>query len=458
MVYVFIITIGGNYVEKLKFGIISLGCDKNRIDSELAIAKLSKQYELITDPREAHIILVNTCGFIESSKQESINVILEMAEYKRKHNCKVLIVTGCLSQRYKEDLIELMPEIDIMLGVNNYDKLLESIDSFLGNRSKLSYCDYSDESMSQGERVLTTGKYTAYLRISEGCNNLCTYCIIPKIRGKYRSRKIEDIIDEAQLLVKNGVKEVILVAQDTTMYGIDIYKEKKLPHLIKELSRINGIEWIRLLYCYPEEITDELILEIENNPKVCKYVDMPIQHISNTVLKRMNRRGKKEEIIDNIQKMRKTINNLCLRTSIIVGFPGETEEEFDELVEFIKDMKFDKLGVFKYSQEEGTAAAQLGNQIPENIKERREEKLMFLQQQISRSINENKVENIYDVLIEKYNDGIYTGRSYEMAPEIDGEILFSSDKTYNIGELVPVKITKALEYDLMGVVYYESGK
>lgn len=458
MMYVFIIVLGGNFVEKLKFGIISLGCDKNRIDSEVAIAKLSKKYELVVNPKEAHIILVNTCGFIESSKQESIDVILEMAKYKKRYNCKVLIVTGCLSQRYKEELLELMPEIDIMLGVNNYDKLLESIDAFLKSNHKLSYCDYSDNFMSQGERVLTTGKYTAYLRISEGCNNFCTYCIIPKIRGKYRSRKMEDIINEAKELAGYGVKELILVAQDTTMYGIDIYEDKKLPSLIRELSNINGIEWIRLLYCYPEEITDELIIEIKSNSKVCKYIDMPIQHISNTVLKRMNRRGRKEDIINSINKMRNEIPNLSLRTSIIVGFPGETEDEFNELKDFIKDLKFDKLGVFEYSQEEGTAAAVMEDQIKEDIKRLRKEELMLLQQQISKKINENKIGHIYDVLIEKYEDGMYFGRSYEMAPEIDGEISFPYEKTFSKGEIVPVKITKALEYDLIGVVYDESSK
>lgn len=457
MVYVFKM-VGGKFVEKLKFGIISLGCDKNRIDSELVIAKMGKKYDLVVDPKIADIILVNTCGFIESSKQESINTILEMAQYKKKYNCKVLIVTGCLSQRYKEELLQLMPEIDIMLGVNNYDSLLECVDDFLRNHNKLSFCDYNDSFVSQGERVLTTGKTTAYLRISEGCNNFCTYCIIPKIRGKYRSRKIGDIISEAETLAKTGVKELILVAQDTTMYGIDIYNAKKLPFLIRELSKIKGIEWIRLLYCYPEEITEELIAEIKNNTKVCKYIDMPIQHISNSLLKRMNRRGKKEDILNNIYKMRSEINNICLRTSIIVGFPGETEEEFNELKYFIKDIKFDKLGVFEYSQEEGTAAAMMKDQIDEYVKKERKEELMILQQQISKKINESKVGNVYDVLIEGYKDGLYIGRSYEMAPDIDGEISFSSSKAFSIGEIVPVKITEALEYDLIGVVYDESCK
>jgi ribosomal protein S12 methylthiotransferase len=443
-------------VERLKFGVISLGCDKNRIDSETIIGRMHKTYELVNNPREAEIILVNTCGFIESSKQESINVILEMAEYKRKYKCKVLIVTGCLSQRYKEELLELMPEIDIMLGVNNYDKLLESIDAFFEENSKTVYCDYSDNTLNEGDRVLTTGKATAYLRIGEGCDNFCTYCVIPKIRGKYRSRKIEDIVKEAETLAKQGVVEFILVAQDTTMYGIDIYGEKNLPTLIRELSKIEGVKWIRLLYCYPEEITDELIEEVANNDKVCKYIDMPIQHISNNVLKRMNRRGRKEQIIENIAKMRESISELCLRTSIIVGFPGESQEDFMELKTFVKDTKFDKLGVFKYSQEEGTSAATMNNQITEETKENRERELMLLQQEISQSINESKVGKIYEVLIEDYKDNMYIGRSYEMAPSIDGNIYFKSEKLLEIGQILEIKITESSEYDLIGVVYYES--
>jgi ribosomal protein S12 methylthiotransferase len=443
-------------VERLKFGVISLGCDKNRIDSETIIGRMHKTYELVNNPREAEIILVNTCGFIESSKQESINVILEMAEYKRKYKCKVLIVTGCLSQRYKEELLELMPEIDIMLGVNNYDKLLESIDAFFEENSKTVYCDYSDNTLNEGDRVLTTGKATAYLRIGEGCDNFCTYCVIPKIRGKYRSRKIEDIVKEAETLAKQGVVEFILVAQDTTMYGIDIYGEKNLPTLIRELSKIEGVKWIRLLYCYPEEITDELIEEVANNDKVCKYIDMPIQHISNNVLKRMNRRGRKEQIIENISKMRESISELCLRTSIIVGFPGESQEDFMELKAFVNDTKFDKLGVFKYSQEEGTSAATMNNQITEETKENRERELMLLQQNISQSINESKVGKIYEVLIEDYKDNMYIGRSYEMAPSIDGNIYFKSEKLLEIGQILEIKITESSEYDLIGVVYYES--
>jgi ribosomal protein S12 methylthiotransferase len=450
--------LGGNYVNRLKFGIISLGCDKNRIDTETVIGKLHNKYELVNNPKEADIILVNTCGFIESSKQESINTILEMAEYKTKYNCKVLVVTGCLSQRYKEELLELMPEIDIMLGVNNYDKLMDGIEKFLEEKNKQLYVEYSDDSMNEGSRILTTPSATAYLRISEGCNNFCTYCIIPKIRGKYRSRKIEAIVEEAEALASQGVKELIIVAQDTTMYGIDLYGQKSLPKLLAQLSYIDNIKWIRLLYTYPEEITDELIEEIANNDKVCKYLDMPIQHISNTVLKRMNRRGTKELVLDNINKLRNSIPDIALRTSIIVGFPGETEEEFAELTDFIKEIKFDKLGVFRYSQEEGTPAANLKEQIPEEVKLEREKVLMSLQQKISKNINESKIDKVYEVLVEGKENGTYFGRNFEMAPEIDGIIYFTCDTIINKGDLVQVKITKALEYDLIGVVYHEFGK
>ncbi|ERI92927.1 ribosomal protein S12 methylthiotransferase RimO [Clostridiales bacterium oral taxon 876 str. F0540] len=443
-------------MDRLKFGIISLGCDKNRIDSEIAIGKLNKKYELVNNPKEADIILVNTCGFIESSKQESIDTILEMAKYKKLYNCKVLVVSGCLSQRYKEELLDLMPEIDIMLGVNNYDKLIESIEDFLEKNSKVYHLEYSDSLLQEGERILTTGKTTAFIRISEGCNNFCTYCVIPKIRGKYRSRKIEDIINEAKALAKTGVSELILVAQDTTMYGIDIYGKKNLNYLLNKLSEIEGIHWLRLLYCYPEEITDELVEEIASNPKVCKYIDMPIQHICNNVLKRMNRRGRKEEIIENINKMRKAIPNLVLRTSIIVGFPDETDEEFNELKEFILSTKFDKLGVFKYSQEEDTPASLMRGQISDKVKELRENELMFLQQQISSEINKSKIGRVYEVLVENFKDGLYSGRSYEMAPEIDGEIYFKSDIDLTLGQFTNVKITESLEYDLIGVVYNES--
>ncbi len=358
-------------MEKIKVALVSLGCDKNRIDSELMLYKLNEEAELVKDPKEAQVIIVNTCGFIETAKEESINTILQMASYKKTHNCKVLVVTGCLTQRYKGELKELIPEMDIMLGVNDYDKLLESIKIFLKSGEKSFYYKYSDIKINEGNRILTTPTYTAYVRIAEGCNNFCTYCAIPRIRGKYRSRSKENILKEVENLARQGVKEIILIAQDTTMYGIDIYDKKVLHELLRDISKVEGVKWIRLLYCYPEEITKELIEEIKNNDKVCKYLDLPIQQISNSVLKRMGRKTTKETIIDIIKKLRKEIKGITLRTSLIVGFPGETEEEFNELKEFVSDIKLDKLGVFKYSKEEGTPAALMDDQIDEKVKRKK---------------------------------------------------------------------------------------
>ena len=443
-------------MAKLKVGVINLGCDKNRIDSEIVIGSLSEKYDMTNDPKVADIIVVNTCGFIESSKQESIDTILEMSKYKEKYKCTVLIATGCLTQRYGVELIELMPELDIMLGVNDYNKLLISIEEVLEKNIKVQHTNYSDENINEGQRVLTTGTYSAYIRISEGCDNACAYCAIPNIRGKYRSRRMENIVQEAKDLSEHGCKEIILVAQDTTRYGIDLYGEKNLHKLIREISKISGIEWIRVLYCYAEEITDEIISEIALNDKVCKYVDIPIQHISDDILKSMRRKGRKIVITENINKMRKNIDGLNLRTTLIVGFPGETEENFEDLKEFIKEVKFDKLGVFKYSMEEGTAAAEMENQIPEEIKARREEELMIIQQSISKELNSKKIGKVYKTLVEGFNGKTYFGRSYEMAPEVDGTVFFESDKAHNKGEFVNIKVTEALEYDLIGVVCYES--
>lgn len=444
-------------MNRYKIGLISLGCDKNRIDSELLLGKLNERNEIVNNPNEADIIIVNTCGFIESSKQESIDTILEMSQYKDK-NCKMIIATGCLTQRYSKELQELIPEIDIMLGVNDYVNIQNFIDQFFENHNKICKCEYSDVSINEGKRILTTEKHVAYIRISEGCDNFCTYCIIPKIRGKYRSRSMESVINEAKELANMGVKEIILVGQDTAIYGRDIYKENKLPELIRGISEIESIEWIRVLYTYPEEITDELIKELKTNDKVCKYLDIPIQHISNTVLKRMNRKSSKEIITSNIKKMRNEIENLCLRTSIIVGFPGETAEEFNELKEFVEEIKFDNLGVFKYSQEEDTAAARMENQISEETKENRLKEIMIIQQEVSKEKNKNKIGKVYKVLVEGKNEEYWIGRNYQMVPEIDGAIFFKCDKILNIGGFVYVKVTDALEYDLIGVVCDESGK
>ncbi|MDD6794171.1 MAG: 30S ribosomal protein S12 methylthiotransferase RimO [Clostridiaceae bacterium] len=443
-------------MEKYKVGMVSLGCDKNRVDSEIILGTMSKEYEITNNPKEADIIIVNTCGFIEKAKQESIDTILEMAKYKEKHKCKLLIATGCLTLRYCIDLKELMPEIDIILGVNDYKQINEHILEYITEHKQTLKVNYSDENINEGERILTTDSQTAYIRIAEGCNNFCTYCIIPKIRGKFRSRNMESILSEAKKLADNGVKELILVAQDTTLYGSDIYGGKTLHILLKELSKIDGLEWIRVLYCYPEEIYDELIDEIANNDKVVKYLDLPIQHISNKILKLMGRKTTKEDIIAKIEKLRSKVSGITLRTSLIVGFPGETEKEFDELKEFLQNYKLDKVGVFSYSREEGTPAATMDNQVDEEVKAKREEELMLVQKDVSEQLNQLKIGKIYDILVEGYNGESYYGRNYEMVPEIDGNVFFKCDKEINKGTIVKVKITDCTEYDLLGVVDYES--
>lgn len=448
-------------MTKYKVGMVSLGCDKNRVDSEIMLGVMNKAYEITNNPKEADIIIVNTCGFIEKAKQESIDTILEMANYKTKHQCKLLIATGCLTQRYGKELKELMPEIDIMLGVNDYNKIDKLIKDFITKENmedKFTEVNYSDENINEGERVLTTESSTAYIRIAEGCNNFCTYCIIPKIRGKFRSREMDSIIKEAKGLVSKGVKELILIAQDTTLYGSDIYGKKSLHILLKELSKIDGIKWIRVLYCYPEEIYDELIDEIAVNDKVVKYLDLPIQHISNNILKLMGRKTTKEDIINKIDKLRDRVPGIALRTSLIVGFPNETEEDFKELKDFLLEYKLDKVGVFKYSREEGTSAAKMDGQVDEEIKDIRENELMLTQREISNEINSLKVGKIYDILVEGYNGEYYYGRNYEMAPEIDGSVLFTRHCAINKGDFTQVRIEKNTEYDLIGVGMCESCK
>jgi ribosomal protein S12 methylthiotransferase len=436
---------------------ISLGCDKNRVDTEIILGNLKDKFEVTNNPKEADVIIVNTCGFIEASKQESINTILEMAEYKKQYKCKVLIATGCLTQRYKAELQELMPEIDIILGVNDYDKISAAIEKFYSDNQKIVLVSDSN-GINEGERVITTGKNYAYLRISEGCNNNCTYCAIPKIRGPYRSRTIDNIIKETHQLVSQGVSEIILIAQDTTLYGIDLYGSKSLPKLIDEIAKVEGIKWIRLLYCYPEEITDELIEVIALNPKVCKYIDMPIQHISNRILKLMGRRGKKENIVSVISKLKAKVVDIALRTTFIVGFPGETDEDFEELLDFVRDTHFDNMGVFQYSPEEGTAAAKMKDIVEDSVKAKREKKLMVLQQQVSLNNNKSKVGRVYETLVESRDGNYFIGRTMQMAPDIDGLMYINSNENIELGSFIPVKVNEASEYDLVGDVYYESGK
>lgn len=452
------LSLGGKNLNKLKFGLVSLGCDKNRVDSEIILGFIQNTCEIVNDPKKADIILVNTCGFINSAKQESINTILEMNKYKEKYNCKMLIATGCLTQRYGKELKELIPEIDAILGVNDYKNLDKVINDFFSSGEKDIYCNYSDKEINEGKRLITSGSYSSYIRIAEGCNNCCSYCIIPQIRGKYRSRKFEKIVSEARKLSKNGTKELILIAQDTTKYGIDLYGKKRLHELLKELSLIDGIEWIRIMYCYPEEITDELIDEISSNEKVCNYIDMPIQHVSDDILKKMLRKTRKQEILNKIEKIRNKVPDITLRTSLIVGFPGETEENFNELCDFVKNIKINNLGVFEYSREEGTKAALMPMQISDEVKSKRKETIMIIQQQVSKEINSNKIGKIYKVLIEGFNGDYWYGRNFEMAPDIDGKVFFKSKAKLQVGDFIDIRVTENLEYDLIGVVYNESSK
>lgn len=443
-----------------KIGIVSLGCPKNLVDSEIMLGMLKHaDYEIVNDKEDADILIVNTCGFIESAQQESINTILEMAGEKTR-KCDLLIVTGCMAERYKEKIMDQIPEVDAVLGTGNYKEIAEVINrAYQGEKvvsyGKLDETDYLDE-----ERIISSKKHSVYLKISEGCDNRCTYCIIPYLRGDYRSRKIESLVKEAGLLVKNGAKEVILVAQDTTRYGIDLYGKKMLPELIRKLSDIEGLEWIRLLYCYPEEIDNELIDEIAVNPKVCKYMDIPIQHASDRILKLMGRRGTISEIRGALSRLRERVEGIVIRTSLIVGFPGETEEDFDQLQSFVREFRFDRLGVFTYSKEEGTPAAKMKNQIKKNIKEKRQKSILEIQNGISTEINAKRNGKVYKAIVDGIaDDGIfYYGRTYAEAPEIDGMIYFTSQEPLNLGSFVDVKILNSEDYDLIGEVINELTK
>ncbi|MTI70268.1 MAG: 30S ribosomal protein S12 methylthiotransferase RimO [Firmicutes bacterium] len=443
---------------KYKVANVSLGCSKNLVDSEILLGILNeKEYEIINEINEADIIIINTCGFINDAKEESINTILELSEYKKEGNCKALIVAGCLAERYKEELIKEMPEIDGIIGTGNLQDIEEVIFNCLKGENILKVGNIDSEYIENSSRVLTESSYMAYLKIAEGCNNFCTYCIIPKVRGRYRSRNMDSIIAEAKKLAQAGVKELILIAQDTSKYGYDLYKEYKLPELLDRLNDIEELKWIRILYLYPDNLTDEIISSIKRNNKIVNYVDIPIQHINDNVLKRMNRKTTKSEIVKLINKLRKEINNITIRTTLIVGFPGETEEEFNELYDFVKETKFDKLGVFTYSREEDTPAYKMPNQIDEDIKEQRQKKIMELQRQISTEKTSDKVGKIYNVIIDEVipNENIYIGRTYMDGPEIDGVVYVTSDKSLNIGDFIKVKITEHLDYDLKGEVVYE---
>ncbi len=429
----------------------SLGCSKNLVDSENMLGLLkNKGYEIVEFADKADYIIINTCSFINDAKEESINSIIEAAELKGSNDITI-IVTGCLAQRYSDDLLKEIPEIDILIGTHGYEKIDKIIEEHQKEKQKVINVEIDETIVEDLPRELLTPKYYAFLKISEGCSNHCTYCVIPKIRGKYRSRKIEDIVNEARILSKQGVKELIVIAQDTSKYGLDLYGERQLHKLIGELSKIEGIKWIRVHYLYPEDLYDELIMEFKANDKLLKYFDIPLQHISDDVLKRMNRKTNKEQITNLIKKIRKEIPEAVIRTSLITGFPGETEEDHEMLKEFLKEYKLDRVGVFKYSREENTAAYKLKNQIKEEIKEARQEELMKIQQEISFNNNTAKIGKTYDVIIdEDSGDNEYLGRTYMDSPEIDGCVFVNSNVKLNVGEIYKVSIVDALEYDLIG--------
>jgi ribosomal protein S12 methylthiotransferase len=439
--------------------LVSLGCSKNLVDSEVMLNILSSNsYKLTQDTNKADVIIVNTCGFIESAKQESIDHIIELGQLKNNGKCKVLIASGCLAERYKEDLMIEMPELDAVIGTGDYKNIIEVIESAMAGSKVVKFGNQENVDIHELPRVISTMASSTYLKIAEGCDNRCTYCIIPKLRGKYRSRRFEDIIKEAAQLAGNGIKELNVIAQDTTRYGVDLYGKYRIAELLDALSKIEGIEWIRLLYSYPDEFDDDLIDVIAANDKVCKYLDIPIQHASNKILKRMGRRTTKEEIKDLVFKLRSKIPNIALRTSLIVGFPGETESDFKELVDFVKELQFDRLGVFTYSREEDTPAFQMEEQVEQEIKLKRQERIMLLQSDISMDKNQKMVGKMIKVLIEGKEGKKYYGRSYKDAPEIDGNVFFSSKEKHNIGDFTYVKIVEASEYDLIGEEMNEYSK
>lgn len=444
----------------LKIALESLGCSKNLVDAEIMMGILNKKgYKLIGNFEEADIIIVNTCGFIESAKQESIETILEFAALKETGNLKLLVVTGCLAQRYSDELKTEIPEIDAIVGTGSYQNIDEIMDNLQKENKVVSLNDIEVVYNEELPRYVSTPTYMAYLKIGEGCDNHCTYCIIPKLRGKYKSRKMEDIIKEAKNLASRGVKELVVIAQDTTKYGCDLYGEEKFPELLKELSNIEGLKWIRIMYSYPESITEELVQVIKEHDNICNYFDMPIQHASNRILKLMNRNTTKEDILSKIEMIRKNIPDATLRTTIITGFPGETEDDFKELIEFAKTVEFDRLGAFAYSREENTAADKLPDHIEDSVKVQRRDALMMVQQEISQKLNNKKIGNIYEVLIEEQiEDSVYIGRTKGDAEEIDSIVYVKSLDELKVGDFVEVKINSALEYDLMGDVVDEFTK
>ena len=438
----------------MKLLCISLGCDKNLVDTEMMLGLLNRDgYTFTDDEYEADVIVINTCCFIGDAKEESVNTILEMAQRKIDGNCKALIVTGCLAQRYKQEIIDEIPEVDGILGTSTYDEISNVLKKALGGEGSVS-CFHELDLLPQTEtdRILTTGGHYAFLKIAEGCDKHCTYCIIPSLRGNYRSVPMENLIKEAEKLADKGVKELILVAQETTLYGVDLYGKKSLPELLKKLCRISGIQWIRIQYCYPEEITDELIAVMKEESKICRYLDMPIQHASDRILKRMGRRTSKEQLRDIINKLRSEIPDIALRTTLISGFPGETEEDHEELMEFVDEMEFERLGVFAYSAEEDTPAAEFPDQVPQEIKEDRRDAIMELQQEISIDLSQSMVGKTLEVMIEGKvaDENAYVARTYMDGPGVDGMIFVQTGEELMSGDFAKIRVTGAMEYDLIG--------
>ena len=439
----------------MKIFCVSLGCDKNLVDTEMMLGLLNKDgYTFTDDEHEADVVVVNTCCFIGDAKEESVNTILEMAELKKEGRCKALIVTGCMAQRYKQEILDEIPEVDGILGTSTYDEISNVLKKVLGGSRESCFHDLNALPNVEVPRVVTTGGYYAFLKIAEGCDKRCTYCIIPDLRGSYRSVPMERLIEEAKQLASQGVKELILVAQETTLYGIDLYKKKSLPKLLHELCKVPGIQWIRIQYCYPEEITQELIETIREEEKVCNYLDIPIQHASDRILKRMGRRTNQKQLREMIASLRSQIPDIALRTTLISGFPGETEEDQEEVMRFVDEMEFERLGVFAYSQEEDTPAAEFPDQVPQELKEERRDEIMELQQEISYEKSQSMIGRVLEVMIEGKvaDENAYVGRTYMDAPGVDGLIFINTDLDLMSGDFVRAKVTGALEYDLIGEI------
>lgn len=442
----------------MKIMFVSLGCDKNLVDTEMMLGMLQqKGFTFTDDETEADIVVVNTCCFIGDAKEESINTLLEMAELRKNGSIRALLATGCLAQRYREEIQKEIPEVDAILGTMAIEEIAEAVEQVLQGEGRNHFRELNSAPASYRDRVLTTGGHFAYLKIAEGCNKRCTYCIIPKVRGDYRSIPMEELTAQAEALAEKGVRELILVAQETTLYGVDLYGKKSLPELLHRLAAISGIYWIRILYCYPEEITEELIETIAAEPKVCHYLDIPIQHASDEVLRRMGRRTNQEELRQWIGRLRERIPDICLRTTLISGFPGETQEDFEELYRFVNEMEFDRLGVFPYSQEEDTKAAEMPDQVPEEVKCFRRDELMELQQAIAFEKAEQMVGRVLDVMVEGKvaDEDVYVTRTYRDAPNVDGYLFLNTSANLMTGDFVKVLVTDSNEYDLIGEIYHE---